>query len=115
MPSGGRRQVFPPDQLGELMAASDYVVMALPHTPATDKLVGRDALAALRPHAVLVNIGARQDAGRGRAGGGCDLCSGCVHIILRAVLVASACAQICIVRECFGGGCGWNVALGCRR
>ena len=39
------------------MAASDYVVMALPHTPATDKLIGPDALAALRPQAVLVNIG----------------------------------------------------------
>ena len=49
--------MFPPDQLSALMAASDYVVMALPHTPATDKLVGREALAALRPHAVLVNIG----------------------------------------------------------
>ena len=49
--------MFPPDQLGALMGASDYVVMALPHTPATDKLVGPDALAALRPHAVLVNIG----------------------------------------------------------
>lgn len=34
-------QVFPPDQLNALMAASDYVVLALPHTPATDKLVGR--------------------------------------------------------------------------
>ncbi|KAK9824989.1 hypothetical protein WJX81_004929 [Elliptochloris bilobata] len=50
-------KVFPPDQLEALMAASDYVVMALPHTPATDKLVGRAALAALQPHAVLVNIG----------------------------------------------------------
>ena len=49
--------MFPPDQLDALMAASDYVVMALPHTPATDKLVGWAALAALQPHAVLVNIG----------------------------------------------------------
>ena len=28
-PAGVRRQMFPPDQLGALMAAIDYVVMAL--------------------------------------------------------------------------------------
>lgn len=31
--------MYSPDQLQELMAASDYVVMATPHTPATDKMV----------------------------------------------------------------------------
>ena len=42
--SVGCGQVFPPDQLNKLMAGSDYVVMALPHTPATDKLVGKARL-----------------------------------------------------------------------
>lgn len=42
--SGGCGQVFPPEQLNELLAGSDYVVMALPHTPATDKLVGKARL-----------------------------------------------------------------------
>ena len=80
-----RRQVFPPDQLGALMAASDYVVMALPHTPATDKLVGPDALAALRPHAVLVNIG------RGKTLDEDALVEGAVPHHLAQIYVCRAC------------------------
>ncbi len=51
------RQVFPPEQLEQLMAKSDYVVAALPATPATNKLVSAAAIAALQPHAVFVNLG----------------------------------------------------------
>lgn len=39
------------------MAQSDYVVAATPHTPATDKIVSRAAIAAMKPNAVLVNVG----------------------------------------------------------
>ncbi|PNW71822.1 hypothetical protein CHLRE_16g689700v5 [Chlamydomonas reinhardtii] len=50
-------RMYSPDQLQELMAASDYVVMATPHTPATDKMVGAAAIAAMRPHSVFINLG----------------------------------------------------------
>ncbi|WP_461477291.1 2-hydroxyacid dehydrogenase [Pararhodobacter aggregans] len=39
-----------------LMAQSDVVVVALPATPATHHLIDAEALAAMQPHAHLVNI-----------------------------------------------------------
>jgi phosphoglycerate dehydrogenase-like enzyme len=41
--------------LPDLLANSDIVSLHLPLTPATDKLIGRSALDAMKPHAVLVN------------------------------------------------------------
>ncbi|SBS79742.1 Phosphoglycerate dehydrogenase [uncultured Mycobacterium sp.] len=41
--------------LTDLLAESDIVSLHLPLTPATDKLINRAALAAMKPHAVLVN------------------------------------------------------------
>ena len=41
--------------LPELLAESDIVSLHLPLTPVTDKLINRTALAAMKPHAVLVN------------------------------------------------------------
>ncbi len=52
-----QEKLYPPDQLPALMAECDYVVMATPHTPSTHKMVGREALEAMRPHAVFVNVG----------------------------------------------------------
>ena len=52
-----RTQVYPPDELCEMMAASDYVVMALPLTPETYHFVDAAAIAAMRPNAVLINVG----------------------------------------------------------
>jgi phosphoglycerate dehydrogenase-like enzyme len=40
----------------EVLAASDYVLVACPLTPATRGLLGRQRLARLRPEAVLINI-----------------------------------------------------------
>lgn len=40
--------MYTPEQLHELMSQSDYVVMATPHTPATDKMVDARALAAMK-------------------------------------------------------------------
>jgi gluconate 2-dehydrogenase len=42
--------------LGQVMAASDVVVVAVPGGPETRHLIGAEALAAMRPHAHLVNI-----------------------------------------------------------
>jgi phosphonate dehydrogenase len=46
-----------PLALGELLAVSDVVVPLAPLTAETHHLIGRDALAAMRPGAVVVNAG----------------------------------------------------------
>ncbi|NLA57462.1 MAG: D-2-hydroxyacid dehydrogenase [Firmicutes bacterium] len=46
-----------PDGLRELLAASDYVVIALPLTRETNKLMGQRELGWMQPHAVLINVG----------------------------------------------------------
>jgi phosphoglycerate dehydrogenase-like enzyme len=45
------------DGLVTLMRRSDYVVLAMPITPQTRGLVGREAIAAMKASAVLVNVG----------------------------------------------------------
>ena len=47
---------YPPSELREMLAQSDYVVLALPLTPATTHLIGEAELRAMRPGAYLVNI-----------------------------------------------------------
>jgi glyoxylate reductase len=42
--------------LGELLAASDYVVLTVPLTEQTRGLIGAEALAAMKPTATLINV-----------------------------------------------------------
>ena len=42
--------------INQVMALSDVIALALPGGPQTNHIIDRDALASLRPHAVLVNI-----------------------------------------------------------
>lgn len=42
--------------LDELLAASDFVVLCVPLTEATRRLIGREQLARMKPEAVLVNV-----------------------------------------------------------
>jgi glyoxylate reductase len=42
--------------LEELLAASDFVVLTVPLTPETHRLIGRPELARMKPTAILVNI-----------------------------------------------------------
>lgn len=42
--------------LDDLLAASDFVLLSLPHSPESDKLIGARELALMRPDAYLVNI-----------------------------------------------------------
>ncbi len=43
--------------LQDLLAVSDYVVIALPLTPETKKLIGGQELGWMQPHAILINVG----------------------------------------------------------
>ncbi len=45
------------DRLHEALARADWVVLAAPHTSATRGLIGAEALARMKPSAVLVNLG----------------------------------------------------------
>jgi phosphoglycerate dehydrogenase-like enzyme len=45
------------DRLPELLAVSDFVVIAAPHTPRTFHLFRRPQFQAMKPTAVLINIG----------------------------------------------------------
>jgi phosphoglycerate dehydrogenase-like enzyme len=46
-----------PDRLADLLGGSDYLVVALPLTAGTRRLIGAAELAAMRGHAVLLNVG----------------------------------------------------------
>jgi phosphoglycerate dehydrogenase-like enzyme len=48
--------LLPSGAIGELLAQSDYVVIAVPSTPATHHLLGHEQLARMKPTAFLVNI-----------------------------------------------------------
>ena len=49
--------IYPVTALGELLARADYVVLTAPLTPETHGLMGEAELRAMKPTAVLINIG----------------------------------------------------------
>lgn len=49
--------VYSPPRLHDLLGASDYVVLAAPHTAETRALIGEPELRAMKPTAVLINVG----------------------------------------------------------
>jgi phosphoglycerate dehydrogenase-like enzyme len=50
-------QFFKPDELAVMLAQCDYVVVAAPLTPETRHMISDAAFAAMRPNAVVINIG----------------------------------------------------------
>jgi phosphoglycerate dehydrogenase-like enzyme len=48
--------MLPPEQLRELLSQSDFVVIALPLTPETNKLIGAAELQIMKPGAYLINV-----------------------------------------------------------
>jgi phosphoglycerate dehydrogenase-like enzyme len=56
-PTEGVPSVWPIDRLGELLSASDFVVIAAPHTPETERWFDRRRFQAMKRDAVLINIG----------------------------------------------------------
>ena len=60
-PTGGaEEQVFSrlegPDRLHELLGESDFVAVCCQYTPETTNLIGREALSAMKPGTILVNV-----------------------------------------------------------
>jgi phosphoglycerate dehydrogenase-like enzyme len=53
----GVSAVWPVERLGELLARSDFVVIAAPHTPQTAKMFRREQFRQMKPSAYLINIG----------------------------------------------------------
>ena len=52
----GVDEVWPLDRLPDLLAASDVVVLALPHTPETKRVIGKRELDRIKRGALLVNV-----------------------------------------------------------
>jgi phosphoglycerate dehydrogenase-like enzyme len=53
----GVAYLWPVERLPDLLAASDFVVIAAPHTPQTVKLFRRPQFQAMKPTAYVINIG----------------------------------------------------------
>jgi phosphoglycerate dehydrogenase-like enzyme len=50
-------EILPPSKINEMFAAADYIVLAVPVTPATRHMIGREQLAKMKSDAVLINVG----------------------------------------------------------
>lgn len=50
-------EVWPPARLPDLLEQSDFVIIAAPHTPETEKLFRREQFRRMKPSAYLVNVG----------------------------------------------------------
>ena len=55
-PPDGVESVWTPDRLPDLLAQSDVVVLAAPHTPETKRLIGRAQIDRMKRGALIVNI-----------------------------------------------------------
>ena len=49
-------ELVPPERLGDLLGAADFVVLAVPLTPETEGLIGEAELRAMRRSAWLINV-----------------------------------------------------------
>jgi phosphoglycerate dehydrogenase-like enzyme len=50
-------QIFGPENRMEMLSRSDYLVIAAPLTPETRGMIGEAEIAAMKPDAVLINVG----------------------------------------------------------
>jgi phosphoglycerate dehydrogenase-like enzyme len=53
----GIAEIFPAERTNEVLAQSDFVVLLLPATPATENFIDAARLAAMKPSAWLLNFG----------------------------------------------------------
>lgn len=59
-PVEGVDRVFAPEDLAEHLPSADYIVIAAPHTPATEGMLNADCFAVLKPSTYIVNVGRGQ-------------------------------------------------------
>jgi D-2-hydroxyacid dehydrogenase (NADP+) len=52
----GFDEVFPRDQLQRAAAMADFLVLIVPYTPQTEKLIDASVIAAMKPSAYLINV-----------------------------------------------------------
>ncbi len=50
-------ECLPSGRLNEMLAQADYIVLAIPITPVTKSMIGREQLAKMKPDASLINVG----------------------------------------------------------
>jgi phosphoglycerate dehydrogenase-like enzyme len=55
--AAGVEAVWPVERLPDLLAQSDFVIIAAPHTPRTTRMIGRAQLRQMKPSAHLINVG----------------------------------------------------------
>jgi phosphoglycerate dehydrogenase-like enzyme len=53
----GVDELHPPEKLDELLPRADFVIMTIPHTPATEGMMDRARLRRMKSTAFLINIG----------------------------------------------------------
>ncbi len=53
----GVDELHPPEALDALLGQADFVIMTIPHTPATEGLMNRERLRRMKRSAFLINIG----------------------------------------------------------
>lgn len=60
LPWGTVDALYPRERLDELLREADYLVLVVPHTPETERMLDRRRLGLLKPNCVLINIGRGQ-------------------------------------------------------
>src|SRR5580698_9539540 len=53
----GVAELHPPEALDELLPRADFVILTVPHTPATEGFFNRGRFAKMKPSAFFINIG----------------------------------------------------------
>jgi phosphoglycerate dehydrogenase-like enzyme len=56
-PLPGLAEVYPPERTNDVLAQSDFVVLLLPATPATENFINAERLSHMKPTAWLLNFG----------------------------------------------------------
>ncbi len=56
-PAQGVDAVYAPQDLDKLLSQADFVVLAAPVTPSTQRLINAERLAQIKPHSYLINVG----------------------------------------------------------
>ena len=53
----GVSELYPPEQLDEVLPRADFVILTIPHTPETEGLMNAARFARMKPTAFFINIG----------------------------------------------------------